>query len=116
MLEVSGPKITERGAELNVYRRRWRSGLTVGEHSMEVACQDGRPSDRPAAAINHAVVRILMFMDHRGDKRPFRFCKDGRGFKGIQKRVLHARREVECECEAVNNNNTLTSSLLNYCS
>ena len=42
-----------------------------------------------------------MFMDCRGDKHPFRVCKDGRGFKGIQKRVLHARGEVECECEAV---------------
>ena len=68
---------------------------------MEVAGQNGRPGDRPAAAINHAVERILMFMDRCGDKLPFRICKDERGFKGIEKRVLHARGEVERESKVV---------------
>ena len=51
--------------------------------------------------IHHAVERIYICMDLRGDKCPVHSCKDGRGFKGIQKRVLHAHGGVERECEAV---------------
>ena len=77
-LEVGGTKITKCGAERDVYRRGRRGGLTVGERRMDVSCQNAQPGDRPAAAINHAVERILMIMDRRGDKCPFHCCKDER--------------------------------------